>query len=142
MHCCAHVASLRRILCQPGNCGRQVLGAGVALIEEQGCASVYEALGVLALMVVGGGGQGDEDRGPACDGQLGQGQGAGTRDDEVGIGVGCRHVVDEGLDLHALGESEGAVAFLNAFEIGGSGLVYEALWPSKIDAGGISGTYA
>jgi hypothetical protein len=44
-------------------------------------------LAFFALMIGGGGGLGNEDRGFPCNGQLGQGEGAGTRDDEVGLGM-------------------------------------------------------
>ena len=103
---------------------REQLAGEVPLLEHHRGARVREALRVLHLVVVGGGGEGDEDRRLLADGQLGERGGPGAADHEVRLGVRRAHVVDELADVGL--EAAGAVALLHLLPVARAGLVREA----------------
>ncbi len=80
------------------NSVRSRLGEFV-LAHDLGRAGVGEQLGVLALVVVEGDLQRDQDRGAAGDGDLAHGGGAGAADHQVGRAQAAGHVAEEGRDL-------------------------------------------
>jgi hypothetical protein len=81
-------------------------------------------LGVLALVVVGGEGERDEHGGAPHGADLREGGGPCASDDERGVRVGARHVVDEALHLGV--HTQLAVARLHLVAHGGAGLVHHA----------------
>jgi len=78
-HGCAHLGALVRIAAKLEDRICQILCPRGRLIEELRRAFAGKTRGVLALAIVGGGGQGNQDRGLSCDSQLRQGQGSRAR---------------------------------------------------------------
>lgn len=79
------------------------VGGWAVLVNAEGAAAGDEGLRVEALVIIGGGGERDEDDGDRGAGKFEAGGGAGTGDDEVGPCIGGTHVLDEGNDFDLFG---------------------------------------
>jgi|GEM_PF-3154725 len=90
---------------QPGDNAAQRLGRQPPLRHGQRGPGGGQPFGIRALMIAHGGGQGDEDRGAADNGQLGTGRRPRPRNDQMRARNPLRHIVEErrGLDIGDVG---------------------------------------
>ena len=80
------------------SCARRSAGE-LGLRQQAGSIGIGEGLGVVALMIVGGGRQRNEDGRLPGGRDLGDGAGSGAAHQQIGASEGARHVVDEGRHL-------------------------------------------
>jgi len=100
---------------------------GEAAFEEQGSRACFDQrIGVFALVVISSLGKRDEQRRLPCRGQFGYGAGTAPGEDEIGGFEAAGHVVEEGVDLPAIGRSvTGLVGGEGGFGVTGSGLMQD-----------------
>ena len=69
--------------------------------EQSRGPCIHHDFGVAGLVVVGGGGKRNQQRGLSSGGKFGHSRRSTARHHEVGLGEPCRHVVEKRLDLPA-----------------------------------------
>ena len=94
-----HGEQLAAALAQLAQLGRKTLGGEIAIRDEHRGSFAYQVLRVESLVVVDRRGKRHQHRGHAHGRELGYRERAGTADDQVGVGVGARHVFDERRDF-------------------------------------------
>ena len=120
----AHARQAVAVAEQGGDFSGESVGREFRLRQEQSrCASVCKGLGIVALMVVGGGGQWNENGGLSGGCDFGDGAGSGAANQQVGAREGSGHVVDEGR--HFGGDSSARGCGFSGFVVLLAGLMNE-----------------
>ena len=90
---------------EPADRGGEALGGELRLRHHEGRADCGENPRVRRLVLVEGAGQRHQDRGSPDHREFRDRRCARPGDDEMGVGHAARHVLEEGLHLHADGEA-------------------------------------